>query len=106
MKIYDSTDIKLCFQAIKRDDYLWKFSITNPNFDEAQRIIFDLRNKYLAVVSTTQIIFFSLIPGNTSNEPLMQYTVNDNYEKIFDCIIDSKKPTVAGSNFNCVVACK
>ena len=106
VKVYDSNDINQCFEAIKRDEYLWKFTISEETFEKVERIIFDLRNKYIAMVSDSQIVIYELVKGNVSNEPFQRYTIDESYEKIFDCIIDSHKPTVKGSKFNCVIACK
>lgn len=49
-----------CFKDIKEGNPFLKFKIEDENFEEADKLTFDLREKYIAVSTNTQIIFFAL----------------------------------------------
>lgn len=106
MYVYTSKDIKQCFRDIKDGAALYTFKINDENFDAAERIIFDLREKWVAVVSKAQIIFFNLKDEN-ERKHVDKYVIDENYEYILDILIDSKLcKNQRGRPFNCTIACK
>ena len=69
----------------------------------AQRIVFDIQERFVAVVTKVQIVFRHLEEENKRKE-IPKYIIDENYEEILDVVIDSKK---SKSHIdNCTVACK
>lgn len=93
----------MCMNFIEKDIYLYKFKINEELF-EATSIVFDQRDRYVAVISDTQIIFFSVYNENLIQD-IGHYSIPENYEKILDTIIDSKYAEDEFP-FRCMIACK
>lgn len=51
--IYNAKDIKKCFKDIFEGKTIFKFVIDDENFEDAEKLIFDLKEKYIAVSSQT-----------------------------------------------------
>ena len=60
---------------IRNENHAIHFEITEETFEKANKVIFDKRDKYVAVVSSTKIIIISLMKG-TIGEIIQEYTIN------------------------------
>ena len=49
-----------CFEAIKAKKPLFKTQINQDDFEKAKRVVFDAQDKYVSLVSETQIVIMSL----------------------------------------------
>ena len=49
--IYDSKDIKKCVSNIEKGLYKYQFKIIDDQFDAATRIVFDIKERFVGVVS-------------------------------------------------------
>ena len=47
-----------CFKYIDENKPKWEFKITKNDFETAESVIFDLRNKFVAIMSPISIVFF------------------------------------------------
>ena len=48
---------------IEKDEPIYRMEFGLDKFEKANRVVFDKRNKYVAVVSATKIIIISLKAG-------------------------------------------
>lgn len=106
--VYDSSDIFKCFQDIEADEYIMSYRIKDDQgFEPAQRILFDLNDKYLAIQSLNQIMFIDMYTQELCKEKPM-YVISENYDFILDFVVDSKSKKIYNEAwpFYCEVACK
>ena len=60
LSIFDSTDIHQCFSDIENQKPKFTKKFDDEQFDKAQQIVFGKADKYMAIVSKTQVTIMSL----------------------------------------------
>jgi hypothetical protein len=91
--VYNSSNILECMKFIEHKKHIFKLKIPfDDNEQEIERIVFDLRDKYLALVSKTQIRVVTIHKKQASCD--FVYTIPEQYDGILDLVIDSQNAGV------------
>ena len=103
LRVYDAKDIKKCISNIEKNIILYSFKIDDGQFDTAHRIVFDLQERFVAIVTKVQIVFRHLTSENKRKE-IPKFIIGENHEEILDVVVDSKNSKSRLTN--CTVACR
>ena len=103
LRIYDAKDIKKCISNIEKGVILYSFKIDDRQFDTAHKIVFDLQERFVAIITKVQIVFRHLTAENKRKE-ISKFIIGENHEEILDVVLDSKNSRSRITN--CTVACK
>jgi len=103
LRIYDSRSIKHCMSNIKKNKWLYCFKIDDPEFDTAHRIVFDIQERFVAIVTKVQIVFKHLT-DERKRKDITKFKIGENHDEILDVVVDSKNSK--SSITNCTIACK
>ena len=104
LNIFSSKNIFTCFQNIKAQKPILALKLDDEQITAAKRIVFDKKDRFVALVSLTQIIIISLIKGEIG-KIVQNYQIDlDNYTMINDVIIDSS--ACMPGTYKCVIASK